>query len=72
MLAFYPYEGATERIVWYGGTSDILHYEVQVDDWKGDSDWIERECQTLGGGIPEGVKELLQVMQDYYQDIVTA
>ena len=71
MLAFYPYEDATERIVWYGGASTQLHYEVQVDDWKGDPDWIERACQTLGG-IPEGVKELLQAMQDYYQEIVTA
>ena len=71
MLAYYPYEGATERITWYGGESTKLHYEVEVDDYKGDPDWIERECQTLGGGIPAGTKELLQAMSDYYQHITT-
>jgi len=49
----------------------MLHYEVEVDDYKGDPDWIERECQTLGGGIPTGTKELLAAMSDYYQHIST-
>ena len=73
MLAFYPEEGATERIVWYGGESIQsiqLHYEVQVDDYKGDLDWIEREVKTLGGGLPTGVKELYQDMIDFYQEVI--
>ena len=71
MLCYYPYEGATERITWHGGESDRLCYEVQVDDYKGDPDWIEREVQTIMGGIPCGTKELLAAMSDYYQHIVT-
>jgi hypothetical protein len=69
MLAFYPEEGATERIVWYGGESTQLHYEVQVDDYKGDLDWIARETQTLGGGLPTSVKELYTAMCEFYQEI---
>ena len=71
MLAFYPHDHAKERIVWHEGASDILHYEVEVDDYKGDPFWIERECQTLGNGIPEGTKELLKAMEDYYQYLKT-
>ena len=71
MLAFYPHPGATERITWHGGVSTMLHYEVQVDDWKGDPDWIEREVRTLGGGIPTGMKEMYQEMSQFYDDIIT-
>ena len=49
----------------------MLHYQVQVDDYKGDPEWIERYSQTLGGGIPAGTKELLAAMSDYYQYVVT-
>ena len=69
MLSYYPYEGATERITWHGGESTMLHYHVQVDDYKGDPDWIDRYSQTLMGGIPCGTKELLAAMSDYYQHI---
>ncbi len=71
MLCYYPYEGATERITWHGGESSILRYEVEVDDCYGNPCWIEREVQTLGGGIPTGTKELLAAMSDYYQYIST-
>jgi hypothetical protein len=70
MLCYYPHEGATERITWHGGESTMLHYQVQVDDYKGDPDWIERESQTFMGGMPCGTKELLAAMSDYYQSIV--
>ncbi len=48
----------------------MLHYQVQVDDYKGDPEWIERYSQTLMGGIPSGTKELQTAMSDYYQSIV--
>ena len=70
MLAFYPHQGATERISWHGGTSTMLHYEVQVDDWKGDPDWIEREVRTLSC-LPTGMKEMNQEMSQFYDDIIT-
>ena len=71
MLSYYPYEGAKERITWHGGESTMLHYQVEVDDYKGDPDWIDRYSQTLGGGIPCSTKELLAAMSDYYQYIST-
>lgn len=74
MLAFYPHPGAedmvAERITWHGGTSTMLHYEVQVDDWKGDPDWIEREVRTLSC-LPTGMKEMYQEMSQFYDDIIT-
>jgi hypothetical protein len=69
MLCYYPHEGATERITWHGGESTMLHYQVEIDDYKGDSDWIERYSQTFMGGIPCDTKELLAAMSDYYQHI---
>jgi hypothetical protein len=72
MLTYYPHDGATERITWYGGESTQLHYEVEVDDYKGDPAWIERHCKTLMQGMPTGVKELQQAMSDYYQFFHTA
>ena len=47
----------------------MLHYQVEIDDYKGDSDWIERYSQTFMGGIPCDTKELLAAMSDYYQHI---
>ena len=70
MLCYYPYEGATERITWHGGESTMLHHEVEVDDCSGNPCWIVREVQTLGGGIPTVIKELLAGMSDYYQHFI--
>lgn len=68
MLIHMPFISSTDRVVWKGGESDQLHYQVQVDGWDGNPDWIDRDVRTLGAGIPSGMKELLHVMQDYYQD----
>lgn len=67
MFVYMPFISSTDRVVWYGGESTQLHYEVQVDGWDGNPDWIERDVRTIDS-LPSGMKELLHVMQDYYQD----
>jgi len=65
MFIYTPFISSKDRVVWYGGFSTQLHYEVQDDV---NPNWIERDVRTLGEGIPTGVKELLDAMKDYYQD----
>ena len=67
MFIYMPFISSTDRVVWKGGDSTQLHYEVQVDGWDGNPDWIERDVRTIDS-FPSGMKELLHVMQDYYQD----
>ena len=67
MLIHMPFISSTDRVVWKGGESDQLHYQVQVDGWDGNPDWIDRDVRTLDER-PSGIKELLLVMENYYQD----
>ena len=62
MLIHMTFISATDRVVWKGDESDQLHYQVQVD-----ADWVDRDVRTLDER-PRGIKHLLLVMQDYYQD----
>jgi hypothetical protein len=64
MFIYQPCEEACDRIVWYGGESTQLHYEVFTER----SEWIELSVRTLGGGIPIGVGALHAEMVDYYND----
>jgi hypothetical protein len=62
MLTYQPECDDRTRIVWYGGESTQLHFQH-----RGITDrWIDIETQTLGQGIPSGVKELLADMQEFY------
>ena len=70
MLAYYPHEDAAERVVWYGGESTQLHYEILFISHDGSSEWVENNVQTLGGGIPTSTKDLLAAMSDFYQSMV--
>lgn len=50
-----------ERVSWYGGESDMLHYEtLQYGEWR------DKEVRTLMCGMPSDVKELQQEMVDFY------
>ena len=51
---------ATERIVWYGGSSTQLHYQVL----KGD-DWKEFDVRSFMQ-FPTSTKEVRLEMDDYY------
>jgi len=67
MFIYMPFISSTDRVVWKGGESDQLHYQVQVDGWDGNPAWIDRDVRTISER-PSGIKELLLVMQNYYQD----
>ena len=62
MLTYQPECDDRTRIVWYGGTSDKLHFQHRGITEK----WIDIETRTLGHGIPSGVKELYAEMQEFY------
>jgi hypothetical protein len=62
MLTYQPECDDRTRIVWYGGESTQLHFQHRGITNR----WIDIETQTLGRGIPSGVKELLVDMQEFY------
>ena len=61
MIVYQPFVSSTDRVVWHGGESTQLHYEKIVD-----GNWIERDVQTLGAGIPSGMSEMHAEMVEYY------
>jgi len=63
MFIYMPFISSTDRVVWYGGESTQLHYEVKVTS---NPEWIDRDVRTINN-FPSGMKELLHAMQDYYQ-----
>lgn len=52
-----------ERIVWYGGNSTQLHYEVFKDN-----EWKEFDVRSFME-FPKSTKELKQEVVDYYNYI---
>ncbi len=66
MFIYQPTVSCTDRVVWYGGESTQLHYEVEVDNGDGNPDWIDQAVRTLGGGTPAGVSELHAELVDFY------
>ncbi len=40
MFIYQPVCNSGDRVAWYGGESTQLHYEVQVDGYDGNPDWI--------------------------------
>lgn len=66
MFIYQPHISATDRVVWHGGESTQIHYQVQVDGWDGNPDWIDRDTRTLGGGIPAGMSEMHAELVEYY------
>lgn len=61
MLIYQP--DPKERIVWHGGESTQLHYEIN----RG-TEWKPMATTTIYD-FPTGVKELLQQFQEYYDYI---
>lgn len=60
------------RVAWYGGESTQLHFQkcrnvFDLDNDKLCTEWTDRDVRTLGGGIPNSMKELLMEMVDYYE-----
>jgi hypothetical protein len=61
MQIYQPFINSTDRIVWYGGESTQLHYELLKCN-----EWVDCDVRTLGGGIPSGMSELHAEMREYY------
>jgi hypothetical protein len=66
MIIYQPHINSTDRVIWHGGELTQLHYEQQVDGWDGNPDWIDRNVQTLGSGIPTSMSEMHTHMQEFY------
>ena len=62
MQIYQPFINSTERVVWYGGESTMIHHESVTcsGEWKGVN------VRTLGGGIPASMSELHAELVDYY------
>ena len=60
MFIYQPTIRSNDRVVWYGGESTQLHYEIC------NGQWVEVNVRTLGGGVPAGMSELHSLCRDYY------
>ncbi len=61
MLIYQPEEDTRTRVAWYGGESTQLHYQHKAITDR----WIDIETRTLGGGLPNGPKELMHEMREF-------
>jgi hypothetical protein len=66
MMIYQPKCETLYRVTWYGGESTILRFEKKIA-----GEWKELSVQTLMYGIPTGIKELYQEMQDVYNYGIT-
>jgi ubiquinone/menaquinone biosynthesis C-methylase UbiE len=66
MMIYQPKCETLYRVTWYGGESTILRFEKKIS-----GEWKELSVQTLMYGIPTGIKELYQEMQDVYNYGIT-
>lgn len=68
-LIYQPAQENKYRVAWYGSNSQ-LHFQkyclVATPNFDGDYEWIDIDVRNLDGGLPTGVKELHQEMEDYY------
>jgi hypothetical protein len=62
MQVYQPFKNSTERVVWYGGESTMLHYESVTCS----GEWKDVNVRTLGSGIPAKMSELHAELVDYY------
>lgn len=63
MFIYQPTIDSDDRVVWYGGESTQLHYEVYCN---GMGEWISQYVRTLGNGVPAGMSEMHAEMVEYY------
>ena len=68
MFIYQPYINSCDRVLWHGGESTQLHYEMC--DKSGC--WNAMGVRTLGGGIPTSMSELHSELIDYYNHCQTA
>jgi hypothetical protein len=61
MIIYQPYIDSTERVAWYGGESNQLHYEKFRRN-----QWLDIDVRTLINGIPSGMSEMHAELVDYY------
>jgi len=71
MFIYQPYINSDDRVVWHGGDSTQLHYEIEALDEHRFPIWKEVSVRTPMD-FPTGVKELYEKMQEYYDFCTTA
>jgi hypothetical protein len=61
MQIYQPFIDSNDRVVWHGGESTQLHYQMRrANEWK------DFGVRTLGGGLPGSMSEFHAEMRDYY------
>jgi hypothetical protein len=73
MVIYQPYIHSNDRVVWHGGESTQLHYEIQVWDvsqirapyWKEIS-----VCTPMD--FPTDVKQIYEKIREYYDSCSSA
>jgi hypothetical protein len=68
MFIYQPHIDSTDRVIWHGGESTQLYYEVR--DKSGC--WYEMGVRTLGAGLPSGMSEMYSELVEYYNHCQTA
>jgi len=63
MFIYQPTIDSDDRVVWYGGESTQLHYEVCRNET---GEWIAQYIRNLGNGVPAGMSEMHAEMVEYY------
>jgi hypothetical protein len=66
MIIYQPHIYSDDRVVWYGGESTQLHYEIEGKDENNTPIWRGVHIRTLMEGIPSGMSEMHAELIDYY------
>jgi len=66
MLIHQDHIDSTDRVIWRGGESTQLHYEILISNSEGISTWVPRSTRTFNSGIPCDMDEVYAAMIGYY------
>ena len=66
MQIYQPCIDSHDRVIWNGGESTQLHYQLELEGYDDEAEWIDEYIRTLGGGLPSSMSELHAAMVDLY------
>jgi len=66
MMMYQPCIDSRDRVIWYGGESTQLHFQLELEGYNDEAEWIDEYTRTLGGGIPSSMSDMHAEMVDLY------
>jgi hypothetical protein len=65
MQIYQPCIDSRDRVIWYGGESTQLHFQLELEGYDDEAEWIDEYTRTPMD-FPTSMSELHEAMVDLY------